>query len=212
MRPAVFHGQPYAGWYYSPILILLVPSVWKPLMIKSVSVPISAMALLAVVGLSGCATMSAEECVSADWYQVGVSDGAEGRSTQRIEQHRQACAEAGVSPNVQAWLAGREEGLRMYCTPGKAFQVGRSGAALAPDCKPEELNQMMPAYRHGERYWLIGQEIQEVESDLRTLRSEIRDVPADATALRLRLEREQGRLEERVRRLRGEQRRYASWP
>lgn len=31
--------------------------------------------------LSGCASMDKEECATADWYTVGLEDGAKGRGS-----------------------------------------------------------------------------------------------------------------------------------
>ena len=31
--------------------------------------------IFALMGLSGCATMSADECAMSDWYAIGFEDG-----------------------------------------------------------------------------------------------------------------------------------------
>lgn len=181
----------------------------------SVSLPAkAALALIAVLGLSACATLSADECRTADWYQIGVTDGSAGRGLSMLEAHRRACAEVGITPIAEAWMAGREEGLRHYCTPARAYQVGRSGSSISEGCKPEELSAMSPAFQHGQSYWRIGQDIQQVESDIRDVRKDLRDLPATAANAntRSRLDRELGRLEGRLSQLRSEQRRFASWP
>lgn len=169
-------------------------------------------ALAALIALGACETLTPEECRSADWYQIGLADGAEGRGTDRLELHRRACAEVRVSPDAAAWLRGRTDGLRLYCTPAKAYEVGRRGGAIAPGCTAEELVAMRPAHRWGETWWQIGLEIAEVERDIAAAERELRRLPPEAAAERARLLREIGRLETRLMFLRADQRRYASWP
>ena len=45
--------------------------------------------------LAGCATMSPEECLQANWEEVGYNDGAAGYPVSRSAEHREACAETG---------------------------------------------------------------------------------------------------------------------
>ena len=54
-------------------------------------------ATIAIAGLSGCATMSGDECLTSDWNAIGYEDGARGYTADRIGKHRKACAKHGVS-------------------------------------------------------------------------------------------------------------------
>ena len=91
------------------------------------------LAWLAAAG--GCATISAEDCPKVDWYQLGVTDGREGRPESRLHEHRRACRDAGVPPDERAWGSGRFEGLRGYCTLGNALSEGRAGNAYQGVCQ-----------------------------------------------------------------------------
>ncbi len=82
--------------------------------------------LLALV-LTGCATMSKEECVNADWQIIGFEDGASGSPPNRIGVHRKACADYGVVPDKQAYDAGYAEGLLTYCVYDYGLAAGRDG-------------------------------------------------------------------------------------
>lgn len=168
--------------------------------------------LALLLALAGCATLTPEECRTADWYRIGVADGAEGWGTGRIEQHRRACAETGVSPDAAAWLRGRLAGLRQYCTPATAHEVGRRGGAIAPGCTEGELVTMRPAHRWGEIFWQLGLEIVGIEADIAAAEAELRHLPPAATSTRIRLQREILWLESRLILLHAEQRRYAYWP
>ena len=41
--------------------------------------PVSRIAFSLVFLLPGCASLNREECVSADWFAIGLEDGARGR-------------------------------------------------------------------------------------------------------------------------------------
>ncbi|MDH3265262.1 MAG: DUF2799 domain-containing protein, partial [Paracoccaceae bacterium] len=60
-----------------------------------------ALAALSFSLLAACASLTEEECRTADWVRIGVRDGAEGRGTDHVEAHRRACAGVGVSPDVE---------------------------------------------------------------------------------------------------------------
>jgi hypothetical protein len=71
--------------------------------------------MLSVAGsgllLGACAAkMSKDECRTVDWRTVGYEDGVAGQPGNRIGEHRRACAEHGVTPDLNAYLAGRDRG------------------------------------------------------------------------------------------------------
>jgi len=45
-----------------------------------------------LLALAACASMDRNQCVNADWYAVGLEDGARGRGVERLGEHRRACA------------------------------------------------------------------------------------------------------------------------
>jgi hypothetical protein len=80
-----------------------MPSFW-PLMVL--------MRLL----VSGCATLSKEECMQPDWYGIEYEDGARGYKTSHIAKYRKVCSKYGVilDFDVLKWCIW---GLNEYCTP-----------------------------------------------------------------------------------------------
>ena len=84
-------------------------------------------AALAMLVMSGCATMSGDECMTTDWSAIGYEDGAQGYTTERFSKHRKACAKHGVTADFGSYQAGRDQGLVEYCQPGRGFDVGVSG-------------------------------------------------------------------------------------
>jgi uncharacterized protein YceK len=53
--------------------------------------------VLAIAVLSGCASMSSEECANSDWVAIGYEDGSRGYTTDQFGNRRKACAKHGVT-------------------------------------------------------------------------------------------------------------------
>lgn len=128
--------------------------------------------LLTLLTLGSCATLSEEECALGDWRGIGFEDGAAGRAPDFIAQHREACAEVGVSPNLSLWLAGREQGLRTYCTAQNAYSITRRGSSVRPYCTAVEQAAMAPAIRRGDAYRRVARELEQAREDLAEIEAE----------------------------------------
>jgi hypothetical protein len=170
-----------------------------------------ALAVLCLFLLAACASLTEEECRAGDWYRIGVSDGAEGRGADHIEAHRRACAGVGVSPDAEAWLRGRERGLRLYCTPAKAYEVAREGRPLRPGCTAAEVERLQPGYDWGREYWRLELRIQDLRSEIRAINRDVVTLSPGAPG-RGSLFARRSMLVSRLHLLELQQRRYASWP
>ncbi len=84
--------------------------------------------------LSSCASLSKDECLTADWQIIGYEDGIQGSSAARIGEHREACAKHGVTPNKSAYDLGYDEGVRSYCSLSLGIRSGQSGNSLLGVC------------------------------------------------------------------------------
>lgn len=164
-----------------------------------------------LTALGACASLSEAECRAADWRAIGLDDGAEGRGEARLEAHRRACDGAGVSPDAAAWRAGREAGLRLYCTPARAYSEARAGRDLAEGCTAEELALLAPAFERGESYWRIELEIDRLRGDIREIDRALAAAPRDAPG-RGGLYARRSMLLSRLHLAELRQRRYADWP
>ncbi|HRD48497.1 MAG: DUF2799 domain-containing protein [Candidatus Competibacter sp.] len=130
--------------------------------------------LSGALALSGCATLSREECLIGNWYEIGAQDGAAGYSPERLAEHRQACAEHRIRPDRDAYRAGWEEGIRDYCTPQRGFYEGRKGAGYAGICPPQLEWAFLREYRIGQDVYQQERRIQEVERERERKREERR--------------------------------------
>ena len=128
-------------------------------------------ALLAFLG--ACASLTQEQCLSADWRAIGYNDGVRGRLESYITRHFDACSKVGITPDVPAWQAGRTQGLPLYCTPSNAYNVGRAGNELSPVCPASQQNSLFYSWDWGQEYYLITGQISTLESEERDIRRQI---------------------------------------
>ena len=129
-------------------------------------------------GLSGCATLSVEECQVANWYDIGYRDGVAGKSWSELAAHSKACAKAHIVPDQNAWEQGRQAGLKQYCTTDNAYRVGLAGKAFRGSECPAHLYQTLT---DANRY---GRSIYQAEESLKTLQKEIKTLKEEYEKLR----------------------------
>ncbi len=125
------------------------------------------------LGLAGCATMDEAECLSVDWQTVGFEDGVAGYSGDRIGQHRKACAKHGVSPDLVGYQAGREAGLREYCTPENGFRIGSRGNNYSGVCPADLGAGFSSAYESGRHLHELSVRVNSAANQLESKRREL---------------------------------------
>ncbi len=128
---------------------------------------------LALVGLSGCASMSADECALSDWSAVGYEDGARGYTSDRFGQHRKACAKHGVSVDFQAYQSGREQGLAEFCQPGRGFTYGVNGGRYNGVCSADLEAEFVEAYNVGYQLYTLRAAVSSADSAIYSKQSEL---------------------------------------
>jgi len=123
--------------------------------------------LLVVLVLSGCATLSLEQCRYGDWYGIGLADGRAGLpAAGRLERHIQACARHGVRIDDRLYLQGHAQGLMDYCRIDNAFDTGLRGQRYRHVCPPE-IDVLFDRYnRAAYRVYEIRRELDSMESRL----------------------------------------------
>ncbi len=110
------------------------------------------LAITLLAALGGCAGMDAEECQIADWRAIGYEDGVQGRTPAAFGKLRKACAEHGITADLDAYLAGRAEGLVQFCRPQNGYRLGTRGYRYSGVC-PAELEEPFVA-AHADGYGL----------------------------------------------------------
>jgi hypothetical protein len=114
--------------------------------------------------LAGCSGMSEQACLTADWRTVGFEDGTQGRSAGNVGSYRNACAEHGVAPDLDAYRAGHAEGVQLYCRESNGFAVGHSGASYQSVCPADLESAFVREYQSGRRLYQLESALANIES------------------------------------------------
>jgi hypothetical protein len=131
-------------------------------------------AFAALASLQGCASLSKSECLSANWEDVGIRDGANGRPEEYLIQHSKACAKVAVVPDRGAWLHGREQGLGRFCVPHRAYQIGESGYGFdAGICRNFDQDRLVSAYEKGREVNRLGNTLSSIDGEIHDIRHEL---------------------------------------
>lgn len=132
--------------------------------------------------LAGCAGISKEECLYADWAAIGYEDGAAGRPVSAISSKRAACArKAGVTVDMAAYTAGRAEGLKLYCRPSNGYAVGANGGRYYGVCTDGGEHAFLDAYDAGRRLFSLEQDVVQIESDIRQAHIDLKNTERHIT-------------------------------
>ena len=132
--------------------------------------------LLALAGLNGCASMSGDECMATDWRTVGYEDGMRGYSGDRIGNYRKACAKHGVTPDLDAYQAGRAEGLMEYCQPSRGFSVGSAGGRYHGVCQVDKEADFLDAYNVGYHLYTLRSNVNQASSSIASKERELKRI------------------------------------
>lgn len=133
-------------------------------------------AAAAMLIMSGCASMSGEECVATDWSAVGYEDGARGYTSERFSNHRKACAKHGVTADFAAYQRGREQGLVEFCQPGRGYNVGVSGGRYYGVCSVDLEPDFLDAYNAGYHLYTLRSNVNRANSSIGSKERELDSV------------------------------------
>lgn len=142
--------------------------------------------VLGLLLLSGCATLSKDQCKTVEWSQQGERDAYGGYAKERIEEHTKACAEHGITPDRTSYVSGFERGLGKFCQTQRGFDYGRAGSSYRNTC-PVDLE---PLFQRG---YLLGKQLysdenakSSIESQIRQHEKKLREAKTDDERVKLR--------------------------
>lgn len=136
----------------------------------------SAVLLLGTIVLSGCASMSADECANSDWRAIGFEDGSRGYASDRFSNHRKACAKHGLTADFPAYQQGRSEGLVEFCQPSRGYNLGASGGHYAGVCSAELEPDFLNAYRAGQQLYTLRSNVNTANAAIYAREAELEDI------------------------------------
>jgi uncharacterized small protein (DUF1192 family) len=140
--------------------------------------PVAAVALLVLL-LQGCATLDRDQCQVADWRLIGYQDGVQGKPASTIGTYREDCAEYAIVPDLDAWQAGRAQGLQEYCKPATSFRLGRAGHAYPAVCPEPADPAFRTAYDDGRAIFMAHSEVKDTRAQIHRREHEIEALRED---------------------------------
>lgn len=131
--------------------------------------------LLGLGLLGSCATLNEEECMTANWFELGRQDGSAGRHVSHIDAHRRACEKHKLPVDPQQWQVGWEEGIRLYCTPDNGLLQGREGRSYASSCPPDLKTGFETAYYVAKRVHDARQSRDRLQTEISSVERQLRE-------------------------------------
>lgn len=128
---------------------------------------------LVLLSLAGCASLSEEECRTADWQMIGFEDGTRGKPLNTIGDHRKACAKVAVVPDMQAYETGHRKGLQTYCTPQNGYILGQSGSNFNGICSGINERQFHRGYEEGRLRYDLQRDLSALEKQHEALTKQL---------------------------------------
>ncbi len=162
-------------------------------MIKKVFVP----ALFFVFVIQGCATLSKSECREADWEIIGLEDASNGHPLNYISEHRKSCAEHGIKPNLDQYKIGHANGVVLYCTPRKAFDLGSNGRNHQDICPAELRDAFLAAYDDGHEVYTARNALRKADDQIKAANLDLDTLKESITTLETELVSSNGTAEQR---------------
>ncbi|MBS1227127.1 MAG: hypothetical protein H6R17_404 [Proteobacteria bacterium] len=138
-----------------------------------------ASALLIVLSLASCATMTPEECRFANWNDVGMRDGLDGKTLALLNTRVSDCAEAGVRVDGNAYLKGRDNGLRSYCRLENAAPLGLNGGSYEGVCPAQIDGEFRRRYQLGYNVYAAHAEVARIDNRMQWLEQRLRQLDRD---------------------------------
>lgn len=124
--------------------------------------------------LSGCASMSVEQCQTANWHKLGELDGARGQASQ-LHRHYKACQKANIIPDQAAYSQGYQQGLNYYCVPKRVFEAALQGVGNYEYCALEQRDQLKPFYQTATQYYQAKKQTLNMQQRITDVSQHLRD-------------------------------------
>jgi hypothetical protein len=142
---------------------------------RSLAFPLfGVLAGVALLSTGGCASLSKDECLSANWEDVGIRDGANGQPEEYLIRHSTACAKVSVVPDRGAWMHGREKGLERFCVPSRMYNIGEYGGGFdAAICRNFDQERLIDAYEKGREVNRRIGTLSNIDAELRDIRTRL---------------------------------------
>ena len=105
---------------------------------------------MASLFITGCASISQEECRTASWEALGVRD-ATYKHYNSFERYNEECRKYGIESDKSKYDIGFAKGLEQLCTFQNGYLIGNNGEILPQMCPKELQDRFVQGYIEGQR-------------------------------------------------------------
>lgn len=127
---------------------------------------------LVLLSVTGCTSISKEECLQGDWYSIGVDDGKNGRlPTDSFRGYEKECADYGVRPDFAKYQQGHSQGLVFYCDFEHGVAHGRSGSEYNTACTGKLEPSFRQGYQQGRRWYQAKKVVDDIRYAIARIQS-----------------------------------------
>lgn len=131
---------------------------------------------VAITLLSGCATLSEDQCLAGNWADIGYKDGVNGKAPGKLADYAEACIEYGVRPNRDTYLRNYQIGLEDHCTFERGLSRGEDGNAYNQVCTGPLADEYAQGYDQGRALYEIHSEHKRLIHNYDEVADELEDV------------------------------------
>ena len=122
--------------------------------------------LATAIVLSSCSSISEQECVTGDWYSIGVNDGKDGADIKKYKKYQKECASHGITADFARYQQGYQQGLVFYCDFAHGEAHGRSGASYNTACTGNLEMQFRLGYQKGKEWHQVKSAVDNLQFEL----------------------------------------------
>lgn len=138
---------------------------------------------------SACSGISIEDCVEADWGELGYKYGLRGGkyTSEALAPYNKACAKGDITPDADIFESSRAEGAREYCRVDNGFDVGRRGVNYNNVCDADLEAAFLDEYEKGRELYAYESAVDEVNEKIKELEDDQKDETNSLAALKEKL-------------------------
>ena len=124
--------------------------------------------LLSLSQLVACAVISKEQCLDADWRQIGYGVGKNGNTdkTSAFDKRKRTCAKHNASANWREFELGHSDGIVAFCQLDNAVKLGVDGAVHAINkrvCSERDYQGFHESFNTGYKLYILNSRVNEID-------------------------------------------------
>lgn len=140
--------------------------------------------VMAALGLAGCQTLSVDQCQQANWFEVGRTDGLNGRSPRHGLLSKE-CSVQGVRVSAMTqttYRNGHQDGLKVFCTPPVILEKALQQNIDLQICPSETIAWLSPYAQVGNNQRNAQKQLDRLQAERERLDRDLAGKPAPPEA------------------------------